>query len=294
MTPHITALFTGLGIGGVYALVAIGYNLVFSSSSVFNLAQGDLVTLGGLFTATFFVSLHWAALLAFLPVVGAVVLLAAVQHRLTIAPFADRPHSATGGWFITTLGASVIIENAAQRLWGGNPRAVPSLVSLQTVRIGSSPIRIEYFMSFGAAVVCTAALWYCQRRTSIGKVWTATADDGELARRLGINTSRVGFVAFLIAAAISAMAGYLTVPVTSAIWNAGAGLSLYAFVAVTVGGLGSALGPLVGGLLLGVVQEQASLWAQANYRSLISLCILLLVLLARPAGLFGQRVERTV
>ncbi len=294
MTPHVTAFFIGLGVGGVYALVAIGYNLVFSSSAVFNLAQGDLVTIGGLLTATFVVSLHWPALLTFLPVVAAVVLVALVQHRLTIAPLSSRPHSATGGWFITTLGASVIIENAAQLIWGGNPRAVPTLAPIQTVRIGQSPIRIEYLLTFGAAVLCTAVLWYCQRHTRIGKLWLATAEDSELARRLGIDTSRVAVGAFLIAAAISALAGYITVPVTSAIWNAGAGLSLYAFVAVTMGGLGSPLGPLVGGLLLGVIQEEAALSLQADYRSFLSLCILLLVLLVKPMGLFGQRVERVV
>lgn len=294
MTPYLTALLIGLGVGGVYALVAIGYNLVFSSSGVFNLAQGDLVTLGGLFTATFVVSLGWGALAAFLPVVLAVAVLAFVQHRITIAPFIRQGHSPTGGWFITTLGASVLIENGAQHIWGGNPRAVPTLVPLSTVTVGSSPVRIEYVMAFGAAVVITVVLWWCQRRTMLGKYWTATAEDSELAGRLGINTSWVAAGAFVLAALISAAAGFLTVPVTTAIWSSGAGLSLYAFVAVTIGGLGNPLGPLIGGLILGVVQEEAALSIQANYRSSLSLLILLIILLVRPAGIVGHRVERVV
>jgi branched-chain amino acid transport system permease protein len=294
MTPHLTALFVGLGVGGVYALVAIGYNLVFSSAGVFNLAQGDLVTLGGLFTFTLVMYLKWNALLAFLPAVAAVVVIAIVQHRLTIAPFSQQQHSATGGWFITTLGASVIIVNVAEKLWGSDPRAVRTLVPLSTVKIGSSPIRIEYLMAFGAAVLCTVVLWYCQSRTRLGKVWMATAEDGELARRLGINTSRVALGAFIIAAAISGAAGLLIVPVTTAIFNAGAGLTLYAFVAVTVGGLGNPFGPLVGGLIVGVAQAQAALLIAANYRSLVALAILLLVLLIRPLGLFGRQVERVI
>jgi branched-subunit amino acid ABC-type transport system permease component len=163
-----------------------------------------------------------------------------------------------------------------------------------TVRIGPSPIRIEYLLAFGAAVVCTLIIWYCQRRTRLGKLWMATAEDAELARRLGINTSRVAVGAFVIAAVISAAAGYIIVPVTTAIWNAGAGLTLYAFVAVTVGGLGNPFGPLVGGLILGVAQEEAALSIQVNYRSSVALVILLLVLLVRPKGLFGQQVERVI
>jgi branched-chain amino acid transport system permease protein len=294
MTPHITALLIGLGIGGVYALVATGYNLVFSSSGVFNLAQGDLVTLGGLLTATFVVTLRWPALLAFLPIVATVAVVALVQQRITIAPFLTRGHSPTGGWFITTLGASVLIENVAQRLWGSDPRAVPTLVPVTTVKIGPSPVRIEYLMAFGAAVVVTAALWWCQKRTTLGKIWVATAEDTDLAGRLGINTARVAAGAFLVAAVISAIAGYLTVPVTTAIWNSGAGLSLYAFVAVTIGGLGTPLGPLVGGLLLGVIQEESALSIQANYQSALSLLILLAILLVRPTGIVGQRTGRVV
>ena len=293
MTVYLTAFFAGLGIGSVYALVAMGYALVYSSSGVFNLAQGDIVTLGGLLTATFVVTLRWPALAAVFPVVAIIAVFSVVQQKVTIAPFANQG-PASFGWFIATLGASVAIENGAQILWGSQPVPVPSLTSLASVHIGSSPVEPEYLIVFGLAVAASVALWYCQSRTLLGKIWSATAEDTVGARVRGINTARVGLGAFVIAAVVSALAGFITVPLTGAIWNAGASLTLYAFAAISIGGFGSPFGPLAGGLIVGVAQSESAVSIPAGYQSSIALGLLLLVLLLRPAGLLGQRLERVV
>jgi branched-chain amino acid transport system permease protein len=293
VTVYTTAFLVGLGIGSVYALVAMGYALVYSSVGVFNLAQGDLVTLGGLLTATFVVTLRWPALAAVFPVVAIVAVFSVVLQRVTIAPFSNKGPTSFG-WFIATLGASVAIENGAQILWGSNPVPVPSLTSLQHVGIAGAPIETEYLIVFGLAVVATVAIWYCQSRTLLGKIWAATAEDPVGAQVRGINTARVGLVAFVIAAVISALAGFVTVPITGAIWNAGASLTLYAFAAVCIGGFGSPVGPLAGGLIVGVAQSESTVTIPAGYQSSVALGLLLLVLLIKPSGLFGQRLERVV
>src|ERR1700742_2321002 len=123
MQQYITALVVGLGLGGTSALVAMGYNLVYSSMRVFNFAQGDLLTFGGLITYTL-VTLHgWPFIAAFIPVIAAVAAIGLIQERLTIAPLLRRGDDSIG-WIVTTLGASVVLVNLAQLLWGSNPRPV--------------------------------------------------------------------------------------------------------------------------------------------------------------------------
>jgi branched-chain amino acid transport system permease protein len=290
---YATALAAGLAVGCMYGLVALGYNLVYNATSVFNFAQGDFVALGGLLAYSLLVTRHWRVLLAVLPVVGAVGLVSLIQERVSIAPLLRRGESSMG-WVITTLGASVVLQNLLQLIWGSQSQPVPALVPGGPLRLWSVPVPYSNLVIVVVAVLCAVGLEVWSRRTLAGKAWAATAEDREAAAVRGIHVRRVGALSFLVAGLVSGLAGFVTVPVTSAVFDSGASLALQGFVAIAIGGFGSQLGALAGGVILGVVQAEALLYLDPSYRNIVALGLLLVVLLARPTGLFGYRREREV
>jgi branched-chain amino acid transport system permease protein len=290
---YLSALVAGIAVGCMYALVALGYNLVYNATGVFNFAQGDFVALGGLLTYSLLVTRNWNVLLLVLPVVGSVALIALLQERVSIAPLLRRGE-ASMGWVITTLGASVVLQNILQLIWGSESTPVPALVPGGPIRLGSVPVPYSNVVIVVVAVLCAVGLEVWSRRTLAGKAWMATAEDRDAALIRGIHVRRIGAVSFLVAGAVSGLAGLVTVPVTSAVFDSGAVLALQGFVAIAIGGFGNQLGALAGGVILGVVQAEALLFLGPSYRNIVALALLVIVLLARPTGLFGYRREREV
>jgi branched-chain amino acid transport system permease protein len=291
--PYITAIIVGIGTGCMYALIAISYNLIFNATGVFNLAQGDLLTLGGLLAYSLLVTHNLTVLIVILPIIVAVAAVGFLQERITIAPLVRRGETSFG-WIITTLGASVVLENIFQLIWGSQAKPVPNLISTTTLHVGSIPISVSNLLVTFTAFAIAGALEIWSRLTLTGKAWTATSEDGQAAMLRGINIRRVGSIAFIVAGGISGLGGLMTAPVTSAVFNAGALLSLYGFVAIVIGGFGSQAGALVGGIILGVVEAEVLLFIDAGWSDVVALGVLLVVLMVRPTGLFGYRQEREV
>lgn len=293
MEPYITALLVGVAIGCMYALVALGYNLIYNATAVFNFAQGDLVALGGLLTYSFLVSRHWSALAAVVPVVLVVGAVGLVQERVSIAPIVRRGEESMG-WVITTLGASVVLENIYQLAWGSQSRPVPDLIKGGPLMIWHSPLTYANIVVIVVAIGCAGGLEIWSRTTLVGRAWLATAEDRDAAIARGIDVRRIGAASFVVAGMVSGLAGFATVPNTSAVFDIGGSLALQGFVAIAIGGFGNQLGALIGGIVLGIVQSESLVFIDPNYRDIISLGLLLVVLLVRPTGLFGHRREREV
>jgi branched-chain amino acid transport system permease protein len=194
---------------------------------------------------------------------------------------------------VTTLGASVVLENAAQLIWGSAPSQVPNIVGGSWTIFGA-PIDKDQMLVFGVALAVAALIEFASRRTLFGKAWRAVAEDPEAASARGIPVRRVAVIVFAIAAAISGLGGLISVPVTGALWSTGALLALYGFVAIALGGFGSMIGAVIGGVILGVAQSEVSVGISPSYTSSVAFAILVVVLLIRPQGLFGERVERAV
>lgn len=292
-SPYVLAVFVGLGVGSIYALIAIGYNLVYSSTGVFNFAQGDLVSFGGLFAFTFVVTHHLPALVGLLMSVLGVALVGLVQQQVSVAPVLRGQQKALA-WIVTTLGASVIMENIAQLVWGSQPLEVPAWISNRPINLAGAHIQIEYLVIFGVAVSFGLGLDYASQHSLIGKVWSATAEDSEAAEAQGIDTRRVGIIAFVLAAAVSGLAGFVTVPVTGALWSVGSSLTLNGFVAIALGGFMRAKGALIGGLILGIVETEAAVTINPQLEDAVALGVLIIILLIRPNGLFSLSTERAV
>ena len=293
MEPYLTALLVGVAIGCMYALVALGYNLIYNATAVFNFAQGDLVALGGLLTYSFLVSRHWSALAAVVPVVLVVGAVGLVQERVSIAPIVRRGEESMG-WVITTLGASVVLENLYQLAWGSQSRPVPDLIKGGPLVIWHSPLTYANIVVIVVAIGCAGGLEIWSRTTLVGRAWLATAEDRDAAIARGIDVRRIGAASFVVAGMVSGLAGFATVPNTSAVFDIGGSLALQGFVAIAIGGFGNQLGALIGGVVLGIVQSESLVFIDPNYRDIISLGLLLVVLLVRPTGLFGHRREREV
>jgi branched-chain amino acid transport system permease protein len=293
-TPYVAGVAAGLSQGGLYALVAFGYNLVYQSSRIFNFAQGDLLTLGGLFAFTLITSHAWTPLIAVVPVVLAVGIVGFLQERITIAPLMRRRNNNSVSWLVTTLGASIVIENIAQITYGSNPLPVRQIVTGPPFHVFGAAISRGELLIIGVSVALAVVLEVTSRRTMIGRAWRAIAEDPLAASARGVPVRRVGTSAFVLAAAISGLGGFIAAPTTSAVYDAGALLSINGFVAIALGGFGSQFGALVGAFLLGITQQEAGLLINAGYQEVFSLAVLLLVLLLRPRGIFGPKLERSV
>jgi len=285
----MTLLWSGLASGAVYALVAIGYNIVFISSQTFNFAQAQLVMVGAFVAYFGLVTLHLPAAVAALMAAASVAVLAALEERLAVRPVAD-PEAQ----LVTTLGAATLLNGATQLIWGSQALNVPffgpnGIVSILGGRV--YPVEIALV---AAAVLLVVIFAYLSRRLIVGLALLAMAANREAATLRGVNVRRLALGTFALSGAVAGLVGMLAGPFTFADATLGSSLALYGFVALAIGGFGSMGGALVGGAAVGIVGALASRYFGAEYSDLCVFGVLLIVLFARPAGLFVRTRERVV
>lgn len=282
-------LVSGLTVGAVYALVALGFTLIYNASDVVNFAQGEFVMLGGMvtvFATAAGLPLPLAALLAILVAVAVGLLL----HRLAIEP--ARGASAVA-LIIITIGASIFLRGVAQIVFDKRFHQLPAFSGDAPILLLGAAILPQSLWVLGGAMLVFAALFLFLERTLLGKAVLATAANRLAARLVGIDTGRVLALSFGVSAAIGALAGILITPITLTSYDVGTLLALKGFAAAMLGGMGSPLGAVVGGLLLGVLESVAAGTISSGYKDAVGFLVILGVLFAMPAGLFGRRsVER--
>jgi branched-chain amino acid transport system permease protein len=296
-TLMATTIWAGLAVGAVYALVAIGYNVVLLASGVFNFAHAQLIMLGTYMAFVGGSSLGLPALLV-IPfaavVVGAV---AVVEERVAIRPLMSGrrdPHAA----LITTIGAAVIIDGIVLRIWGIDPRTVKSPVGTHTLHLFGGTVQANDVVLICAVVILGVGLHLWSRHTLTGLASLASAEDRDAAMARGVNVRLLGLGAFLVAGLIAGAAGILVGAKLYA--NAGIGdtIALFGFVAIAIGGSGSQLGGLIGGLSTGIIYALVERYSGAkngaDWANIIVFLVFLFILFARPRGLFGGVVERQV
>ena len=286
MDMSIQLLVSSLVIGGVYALIALGFSMIYASTQVINFAQGEMAMLGGLLGVTFFSQLglpYPAAFLLTLVSVGVVGLLFA---KFAIEPLVHRKahlHSLV----ILTLAVAFLLQSTAELVWGKNDLyAVPPLGD-QTIVILRASFVPQSFIVFAVVIVALALTWYFFGHTLTGKSFKAVALNRDAARLMGIDVDRTVLLAFVLASALGAAAGLAFSPIVTANAYMGMNLAIKGFAAAIIGGFGSSLGAIVGGLVLGFLEAFGAGYISAGYRDAISFLVMLLVLLIRPAGLFG-------
>jgi branched-chain amino acid transport system permease protein len=288
----VTALWSGLAAGAIYALVAVGYNVVFIASGLFNFAQAALVMVGTYFGYVLLTehALPYAVAIVAALVLGAV--LGIVEERIAIRPL--RGPNEGFGTLVTTIAVSVIFAGLVLVIWGTNPFSVPFATTNQPFTLLGGRILPVEFTLIVVAVVMTIALELVAHRTAAGLVCLAAAEDPEAAALRGINVKRLTVLAFALAGAIGTVTGILAAPKTFATYGLGNQLALEGFLAVAIGGFGSFPGALIGGFVVGIVGSFGGYWLNPEWADLISFVLLLTVLLIRPTGLFGTRTQRMV
>ena len=289
MAEFLQFLFSGLTVGAVYALVALGFTLIYNASDVVNFAQGEFVMLGGMvtvFTAAAGIPLPLAALIA----IATAVVVGLLLHRLAIEP--ARGASAVT-LIIITIGASIFLRGVAQIVFDKQFHKLPPFTGDAPVDVFGAAVQPQTFWVLGGTALVVLTLYLFLERTVLGKAVLATAANRLAARLVGINTSTIMALAFGGSAAIGAIAGILITPITLTSYDVGTLLALKGFAAAMLGGMGNPLGAVAGGLLLGLLEAFGAGYISSTYKDAIAFLVILVVLFAAPTGLFGRRmVER--
>jgi branched-chain amino acid transport system permease protein len=291
----LQAVVSGLSVGAVYALVGVGYNVVFAATRVFNLAQGQILMLGTMFTWQFRQGFGVPTVLAI--ALGAICagLANVLVERTSVAPLRASGHGFGGlGTLVTTLGASIVIVNLAQIRWGSDIQVYDRYFEVRGFDLGGVIVTRQQIFMVVAAVVVVVAYQAFVDRTRWGIGLSAMAEDSEAAALRGVPTAFGRSLAFFLGGVISGIGGAAIGPITSANVNLGFEFGLKGFVAVAIGGFGSANGALAGGMVLGISESMLVTYGNDAYRTFAGLGLMLAILLLRPQGILGRLSLRQV
>jgi branched-chain amino acid transport system permease protein len=266
--------------------MAVGLTLIFGVMRVVNFAHGDMMVWGMYLAWLLATRLGLDPYAGFGLCAGALFLLGLVVQRGLVEPILDAPHEMQ---ILLMLGVALVLENSALLVFGPEPQRAPSPLTLATLWVGPLFLDVARLLTFGVAVVLAAALGLFLFRTDLGRAIRAAADNPYGALVIGVDVRRVYMVAFGIGAACVGAAGALTAPFLPFQPSFGLSASVTSFNIVIIGGMGSLLGALVGGLLVSVAESLGAVFLSSSLKELVSFSLLIAILLFRPAGLFGRR-----
>lgn len=283
-------LLTGVTIGAIYALVALGFSIIYNASHVINFAQGEFVMIGGM-TA---VSLLDGGVPLPLAIAAAVLAAAAVGMALEKLAIERARGASVVTLIIITIGASIFLRGLAQLVWDKNFHALRPFTGDAPIAVLGATILPQSLWVLGVTVAIVAALGWFFGRTLLGKAMLATSHNRLAAELVGIRVRGVLLLAFGLSAALGATAGILTAPITLTSYDVGVMLGLKGFAAAILGGLGSSVGAVAGGLALGILESLGAGFVSSAYKDAIAFVIILVVLFFRPSGLFARRTAERV
>jgi branched-chain amino acid transport system permease protein len=278
-------LFAGLMVGAIYALIAVGLNIIFNTTGAVNFAQGEFAMLGGMIGASVLQATGLPLPVVLLVTVAAVAALGVLMDRLAIAPVR---HADVLNLIIITIGASILIKGSVMVTLGKNAVGLPPFSGERPIRILGAAFVPQAVWILGVALLIMLLLHLFFERTLTGKAMRAVALDREAARLMGVDVSRMVMLSFALGAAAGAVAGVIITPVTLMIYDAGTMLGLKGFAAAVIGGLGSTFGGIAGGLVLGLLEAFAGGLIASESKDIVAFLLLLVLLFVRPTGLFGK------
>jgi branched-chain amino acid transport system permease protein len=285
----MTTIWAGLALGAIYALIALGYHIVFVSSNAFNFAHAQLVMLGVFLSYWGLVTLKLPTLVVLVMAGAIVAAVAVLEERIGI-----RTVIGTEGQLITTVGFATLLDGVTQVIWGGEPLQVPFFGPDKVWNVlGGKVFPVELLLIL-LAVLLAVVIALLGRNTMLGLAMLALSEDREAALMRGINVRALGVGAFAVSGAVAGLIGPVLGPKTFAVATLGSALALKGFVAMAIGGFGSASGALIGGLTVGIIESVAGRYLGSSFPTLMVFVALLAVLLLKPAGLFGTTRERAV
>ncbi len=305
MVSLLQALLSGLALGGIYGLIALGFNITHNTTKTLNFGQGEFLVVGA------FVAVSAVLLFAGKGITGtlqpedvtiaryfgSMIVTIIVLGMLGVALYftAVRPFFGHAGlaWVMSTIGFGIIIQNTALAIWGPAPLAMPSPVGNDVIRIAGAGVLPQEISVLLASIVVMIALDLTLRKTKIGKAVRAVAHSSSAAALMGINVPAIVILAFVVSSSLAGLGGLLIAPITTASVFMGLTLALKAFSAAIVGGLNNPRGCMLGGFLLGIIEALVGLW-HAELREISIFVLIILVLVLKPEGLLGQRYVEKV
>lgn len=279
------ALVSGLALGSVYALIAQGYYVTFTTTETLNFAQGEFLMVGALTSFSLLVLAGLPYLVAVVAVILLMVLMGIAVERVAIRPLRQL---LSVGWILSTVGVSVILRQFAEIYWGREQKRVPSIFGDTPLFIANTGIFPQELFIILASLLTMAALLFFLKRSTFGKALQAVAFNPAAAGLMGINVRQMVVVAYVISSILAGIAGVLIAPVIFAHAEMGALLGLKAFAAAIIGGIENPVGILVVGIGLGIAEFIVASY-NASFRDAVTFLLLILILAWRPQGLF-QRV----
>lgn len=282
----LTALLNGLSSGGTYAIIALGYTMVYGIAKMLNFAHGDIIMAGGY---AMFITLNALGhpLLAIVAAIVFCVVLGVTIEKLAYKPLRGAASLAV---LITAIGMSYLLQSLAQIIFGSAPKMLSSLQIPGNISIGAFSIDYSTLITLAVTVVIMVALSLFIKFSKTGRAMVAVSEDRDAALLMGINTNRMITITFAIGSALAAIAGYLMLCKAPSLSNTlGSMPGIKAFTAAVIGGIGSIPGAMLGGILLGVIESVSySIPALAPYTVAVEFSILIIVLLVKPSGILGK------
>ena len=290
MSELLQFVFSGLTVGAVYALVALGFTIIYNASDVVNFAQGEFVMLGGMITAFGWEAglPLWAAAIA---AIAITCMIGILLNKLAIEPARNAP---VVSLIIITIGASIFLRGLAQLVFDRQLHRFPAFTGEAPIALAGATILPQSLWVMAGAAVIFVFLYVFFTRTLIGKGVLATANNRLAARLVGIDTNRVLALSFALAAAIGAIAGVMVTPISLTSAESGVMLALKGFAAAMLGGMGNPFGALVGGIAIGLIEAMTAGYISSDYKEAAAFVVIIAVLFVMPRGLFGAKTTERV
>lgn len=278
-------IITGLTIGSIYAIVALGFVTIYSVTKVINLAQGEFVMLGGMIMFSM-LSKGIPYFIAFFFTIFIVII---IGHLLEFTIIRRAKRADAISLIILTIGASIFIKGIAGIIWGKNAVKIASFLPSKPINFFGAAITPQSIFVMIVLLICLVVLYYVMEKTMIGKAFRASSANPLAARLMGISPYRMSTFSFVISASLGAIAGLAVAPIFFPTYDMGAILGVKGFSASILGGLGSAPGAVIGGMILGLIESLGAGYISSGLKDAIVFSVVLLILLIRPYGIMGEK-----
>ena len=290
----LSYLINGISLGSVYAIIALGYTMVYGIARMLNFAHGDIIMVGGFTVFTIVTTMGGSPVVGILASVVVCTVLGVTIERVAYRPLRDASPLAV---LITAIGVSYLLQNVALLIFGSNARQFTSVITVPALKLAGGKLSISSvtIVTILSCIVIMAALMAFINKTKMGQAMLAVSEDRGAATLMGINVNRTISVTFAIGSALAAVAGVLlcsAYPSLSPYTGSMPGIK--AFVAAVLGGIGSIPGAFIGGILLGIIENLAKAYISSQLSDAIVFSVLIIVLLVRPTGILGKKMTEKV
>ena len=288
----LSQLLNGLQLGSIYALVALGYTMVYGIILLLNFAHGDIIMVGAYISWVVMAQLGLSPVLAIILSVAGCVLVGVLIDKVAYAPLRNAPRLSI---LITAIGVSYFLENGSQLVFGADAKVVPSFTSVQTLHLGDLSLSFAAVVTVLVTAVATVVLTLVVQKTKLGKAMRAVSEDMGAARLMGINVNSTISFTFAVGSALAGIGAVLyCMAYAQASPTMGMMLGTKAFVAAVLGGIGSIPGAVVGGLLVGFAEMLVTFAGLSVWKDAVVFLLLIVVLVVRPTGIFGRTMNEKV